>query len=211
VTPTADGTAFLTHARQLLSAHEAALGFRDEGETSELRLGISDHALGLWAGLLFPRLRAALPPRCRLDIRVGLSQSLRNGFNAGLLDAIVIRRDAGGQEGEVLGLDSLSWRGVASAVVHAQAIRVLEQAGLDWRESLVAGSCAMLAEGVRAGLGIAPMGAMAARDLPDIGASLGLPPLKPSEIVLLGRQQDAGMAAALRVLAAGVRAALRGP
>ncbi len=127
----------------------------------------------------------------------------------------------------MLGLDSLSWRGVASAVMHveplrlatlgepcgvrAQAIRVLEQAGLDWRESLVAGSCAMLVKGVRAGLGIAPMGGLAGGDLPDIGAALGLPPLKPSEIVLMGRQQDAGMAAALRVLAAGVRAALHRP
>lgn len=227
VSPTAEGTAFLTRARQLLSAHDAALGFRDEGETAELRLGISDHALGLGAGLLFQRLRSALPPCCRLDIRVGLSQSLRSSFNAGLLDAVVIRREAGGQEGEVLGLDSLGWRGVASAVVsgeplrlatlgepcgvRAQAIRVLEQAGLDWRESLVAGSCAMLAEGVRAGLGIAPMGALAGGDLPDIGMALGLPRLKPSEIVLLGRQQDAGMAAALRVLAAGVRAALQRP
>ncbi len=65
-----------------------------------MRLGISDHALGLRAGLLFQRLRAALLPRCRLDVRLGLSQSLRNGFNAGLQHAIIIRREAGGQGGK---------------------------------------------------------------------------------------------------------------
>lgn len=227
VAPTAEGLAFLKKARPLLSAHDAAMGFRDEAAALELRLGISDHALGLGAGPLFQRLRAALPARCRLEIRVGLSQRLRTAFEDGGLDAIIIRREAGGQEGESLGIDPLGWRGLASARVsgeplrlatlgdpcgvRAQAIRVLEQAGIQWRESLVAGSCAMLADGVRAGLGIAPMGRLAGGDLPDIGQDLGLPELKASEIVLLGRQRDATMAAALRSVAAGVRAALRGP
>ncbi|MFV3130062.1 LysR family transcriptional regulator [Niveispirillum sp. KHB5.9] len=222
--PTAEGAAFLERARRLLSAHDAALGFRDDGDGMELRLGISDHALGLSAGPLFQRLRTSLPTRCRLEVRVGLSQNLRGSFDAGALDAVIIRREAGGQEGESLGLDPLGWRGLASAHVpgqplclatlgapcgvRAQAIRALEQAGIPWRESLVAGSCAMLADGARAGLGIAPMGRLAGGDLPELGHLLRLPALKPSEIVLLGRQRDAAMATALRVLAAGVRAVL---
>lgn len=227
VVPTVDGSAFLEKARRLLSAHEDAMTFREDGKVPELRLGISDHALGLGATAVFRHLRATLPARCRLDVRVGLSQGLRTAFDAGALDAAIIRREAGGQEGESLGLDALGWRGSGMdrpmpgaplplatlgepCGVRAQAIRALEQAGIAWRESLVAGSCAMLAEGVRAGLGIAPMGRLAGGDLPEVGAALGLPALKPSEIVLLGRQQDAEMAAALRALAAAVRSALRG-
>lgn len=225
VVPTAEGVAFLEKARHLLAAHEQAMEFREDGNHSELRLGISDHALGLGAGGVFQRLRAALPARCRLEVRVGLSQGLRTAFDAGALDAVIIRREAGGQDGESLGLDALGWRGSdmgwapglplplatlgEPCGVRAQAIRALEQAGIPWRESFVAGSCAMLAEGVRAGLGIAPMGRLAGGHLPEAGHDLGLPALKPSEIVLLGRQRDAAMAAALRALAAAVRSALR--
>lgn len=224
VVPTPEGAGFLEKARQLLAAHDAALAFRDQGPGLELRLGISDHALGMGAGPLFHRLHTALPSRCRLDVRVGLSQTLRRTFDDGALDAAVIRREAGGTDGESLGTDMLGWRGVAGAWtkgaplplltlgapcgVRAQAIRALEDAGIAWRESLLAGSCALLVAAARAGLGIAPMGRLAAGDLPDLGPELGLPALKPMELMLLGRQHDAAMAAALRAIAAGVRATL---
>lgn len=224
VVPTADGSAFLKKARELLAAHDAALTFRDGKPALDLRLGISDHALGVGAEPLFNRLRIALPAHCRLDVQVGLSQTLRGAFDDGALDAALIRREAGGMEGESLGHDMLGWRGIATdwapgtplplltlgapCGVRAQAIRALDDAGVPWRESLVAGSCALLAAAARAGLGIAPMGRLAAGDLPDLGPQLGLPPLKPMELMLLGRQQDAAMAAALRAIAAGVRASL---
>lgn len=224
VVPTADGTAFLTRARALLAAHDAALSFREQEGSLELRLGISDHALGLGAEPLFQRLRAALPGHCRLDVRVGLSQTLRMAFDNGALDAAIIRREAGGADGERLGADMLGWRGIAAAWppgtklplltlgapcgVRAQAIRALEEAGIAWRESLVAGSCALLAAAANAGLGIAPLGRLAAGDLPNLGPQLGLPELKPMELILLGRQHDPAMASALRALAAGVRATL---
>lgn len=224
VVPTADGTAFLERARPLLAAHDAALGFREQEAVLEFRLGISDHALGLGAEPLFQRLRAALPGHCRMEVRVGLSQALRTSFDQGALDAVIIRREAGGVEGESLGADMLGWRGVAAAWtpgtplplltlgapcgVRAQAIRALEEAGIAWRESLVAGSCALLAAAARAGLGVAPMGRLAAGDLPDLGPQLALPVLKPMELMLLGRQHEARMALVLRALVAGVRASL---
>lgn len=224
VVPTAEGAAFLERARTLLAAHDAALSFRLPQAARQLRIGISDHALGLGAEPMFRRLRTTLPGQFRLEVRAGLSQSLRLAYEAGELDAVIIRREAGGTEGEALGNDVLGWHGVstvqASAVplplltlgapcgVRAQAIRTLEEAGIAWRESLVAGSCALLVAAARAGLGIAPMGRMAAGDLPDLGYELGLPGLKPMELILLGRQHDAGMAGAQRALAAGVRAAL---
>jgi DNA-binding transcriptional LysR family regulator len=76
------------------------------------------------------------------------------------------------------------------------------------QEALLAGSCAALLAGVRAGCGVAPMGRLAAGDAPDRGAELGLPPLPLSEIVLFGRAGTPVLAVALRALAGGMRAGL---
>ena len=78
------------------------------------------------------------------------------------------------------------------------------------RETFVGGGCAALLAGVRAGLGVAPMGKAASGGVADEGPMLGLPPLPVSEVVLFGRAGSAAAAAALRALAAGVRASLAG-
>jgi DNA-binding transcriptional LysR family regulator len=93
--------------------------------------------------------------------------------------------------------------------VRAAAVRALGRAGVPWRESFVGGSCAALLAGARAGLGVAPMGRAGSGGAPDAGPALGLPPLPASEIVLFARAGSAAVAAALRALAAGVRAGLR--
>ena len=66
----------------------------------------------------------------------------------------------------------------------------------------------MLLAGAQAGLGLAPMGRVSAGGAPDLGPTLGLPPLPASEIVLLGRSGTPEAGAVLRALAAGIRAAL---
>jgi DNA-binding transcriptional LysR family regulator len=220
VRPTADGVIFLARARALLAAHDQAMDFGAAPDLT-LAVGVSDHALGIALEGVLRRLRGALPGHAALEVRVGLSQHLRTAFDEGAYDAVVIRREAGGSEGEVLGLDPLGWRGGedlprgtpiplatlgAPCGVRAAAIRALDHAGIAWREALVAGSCAALLAGVRAGLGIAPMGSVGSGSLPDLGPALGLPALPPSEIALFGRARSPEVAAALRALAAGVRA-----
>ncbi len=224
VRPTAAGAAFLERARTLLAAHEAALRLED-APPLRLALGASDHALGLGLERVFRRLRAALPPGAVLSLRTGLSQEVRARFESGECDAVLIRREAGGAEGEVLGHDPLGWRGAEglrlvpgepvplatlgpACGVRGAAIRALDRAGLPWRESFIGGSCAALLAGAEAGLGIAPMGRIAAGGTPDRGPGLGLPPLPPSEIVLLARTGSPALAAAVRALAAGLRASL---
>lgn len=223
VRPTAEGLRFLAEARLLLAAHDRAAGFRRRTPT-RLRLGISDHVMGGATGVVLARLRAALGSEIDLEVKVSLSQPLRIAFDEGALDAALIRREAGGLEGDVLGIDPLGWRGDMASVhpdqplplatlgapcaVRAAAIRALDRAGLAWRESLVAGSCAVLLAGITAGFGIAPMGRFGSHQAPDIGPALGLPPLPPSEVVLLGRSGTPTLAAALRGIAAGMRAAL---
>ncbi len=80
-----------------------------------------------------------------------MSQLVRASFDDGELDAVIVRREAGGSDGEVLGTDPLGWRstedagdhdGVTSLVtlgppcgVRAAAVRQLDAAKRPWREA----------------------------------------------------------------------------
>lgn len=225
VRPTADGVAFLDRARALMAAHDAAVRL-DPEPAVHFAVGISDHALGVGLEHALRRMRAILPASATIEVRTGQSQAIRAGFGAGEFDAAVIRREGGGTEGEVLGADPLGWRTgegytlppgapVPLAMlsppcgVRVTAVRALERAGMPWREAFVGGSCAALLAGVRAGLGVAPMGRVGSGGAPDLGPALGLPPLPESEIVLFARAGSPPVAAILRVLAASVRASLQ--
>ncbi len=221
---TSDGEAFLARARALLAAHDEALRFSAEPDI-RFALAASDHALGVSMEPVLRQVRSALPRAAALEVRMGLSHQMRELFETGEVDAAIIRRDGGSPDGEVLGTDPVGWRasdGLSlqpdqpiplatlgpACGVRGAAIRQLEAAGIAWRESFVGGSCAALLAGVRAGLGIAPMGLTASGGMPDRGPELGLPKLTPSEIVLLARTSSPESAAATRSLAAAVRAGL---
>jgi DNA-binding transcriptional LysR family regulator len=211
VRPTADGVAFLAKARALMALHDDAARF-DGAPTTRFAMGASDHALG--TGLEHV-----------IELRTGMSQHVRAAFDHGELDAIVIRREAGGSDGEVLGTDPLGWRfagedaGLDGAIplatlgppcgVRSTAIRQLDAAKRPWRDAFVGGSCTALAAAVRAGLGIAPMGAVASGRLDDAGPRLGLPGLPPSEIVMFVRTGSPTASAAARALEAAVQTMLR--
>jgi DNA-binding transcriptional LysR family regulator len=225
VRPTADGAAFLERARVLLAAHDEALRFTAGGPAVRLVVGLSEHAVGVSLEGVLRRVRAALPAGAAVEVRTGQSQPLRTAFDAGELDAAVVRREAGGAGGEVLGADPLGWRAAGDFAlrpgepvplatlgppcgVRAAALRALDDAGVAWHERFLGGGCAALLAGARAGLGVAPMGHAASGDAPDLGPALGLPPLPASEVVLFGRAGSPAVAGALRALAAGMRATL---
>jgi DNA-binding transcriptional LysR family regulator len=222
---TSQGAAFLERARPLLSAHDAALNL-DEQPTVRFGLGISDHAIGLAMEQVLRRVRASLPSRATIDVRVGLSTQLRDEFDDGEMDAVVIRREGRGKEGEVLGPDPLGWRAGEDFVlpaeapvplatrgptcgVRAVAVRALDRAGLSWQETFLGGSCDVLLAAARANVGVAPMGRLAAGGAPDRGPALRLPPLPESQIVLLARTGSAVIASAVRALEATIKASLR--
>jgi DNA-binding transcriptional LysR family regulator len=187
---------------------------------------MSDHAVGVALEQVLRHVRAALPSHATIDVRVDLSTQLREQFDAGHMDAVVIRREGRSKEGEVLGLDPLGWRAAEdfalpvdatvplvtrgpACAVRAVAVRALDRAGLPWRETFLGGSCTMLLAAIRAGVGVAPMGRLASGGAPDKGPALGLPPLPASQIVLLARTGSATIAATIRALEAAVRASLR--
>src|ERR1700754_2388719 len=94
---TQQGEAFLPRARQLLVAQDEAVA-AVSARPRRLVLGISDHVAG--PGLL-ARV-AGQGPGLALEVRLGLSQDLLDEFDAGELDAVIVRRDAGRRDGEAL-------------------------------------------------------------------------------------------------------------
>lgn len=227
VRPTEDGVAFLVKAQALLAAHEEATRFADE-PTVRFALGVSDHALGSGLEQVIRQIRLALPRRAAIELRLTPSHRARQEFDDGKLDAIIIRREAGGSDGEVLGIDHLGWRaldgefGPTSVAiplvmlappcgVRSVAIRSLDASHRPWREAFTGGSCASLLAAVRAGLGVAPMGAVASGRMADLGPSLNLPQLPPSEIVMFARASSAAANAAAGALGASVQSMLRSP
>jgi len=95
VRPTPDGTAFLDRARALLAAHDQAVRFVPDPAV-RFAVGLSEHAVGIGLERVLRRVRAALPARAAVEVRTGQSQPLRAAFDAGEIDAAVIRRETGG-------------------------------------------------------------------------------------------------------------------
>lgn len=217
---TEDGQVFLPKARELLAKHEEALTFGDETPL-HFSLAASDHAIGSRLSAAIRAIRVSLPANSVIEVSIGFSLNVKDTFASGQADAAIIRRNGGGSDGEILRADRLGWRAAPgwrprsnSAIplvslgsgcgVREIAVAELRRAGVDWRDAFTAGSCAALHEGVLADAGVAPMGDICARGMPDRGAELGLPPLPTSDIVLLSRARTPVHAAAIRALAAAV-------
>ncbi|HEV2627875.1 MAG TPA: LysR family transcriptional regulator [Pseudolabrys sp.] len=218
---TADGAAFLTRARDLLAAHDRALAGAEAPER-RLTIGFSDHAAGLDLAPLIARV-SAVDAALHLDVRIGMSNQIADAFEAGGLDAAVIRRDKGRRGGEPLVEDTFGWFATpgfrrrpgdrlklamlaAPCSVRAQSIRALDKAGIAWIEAFTGGGIAAVAAAVMAGLAVAPLAArVAPAGTLDIGPALGLPSLGRSTVALYSRVSDARARAALRTLAATFR------
>ncbi len=218
----AEGEAFLPKARDLLAAMERAVARCDQAP-GHLVLGISDHV----AGPEFPGLLGRLAshhPELALEVEVGMSPRLADEFDAGRFDAVIVRRQSGRRDGEVLFTDSFGWFTLPSwrhrpdqpfplvslstvCGVRNAAARALDDAGLSWRETFVGGGTAAVAAAVMAGLGVAPLSRrIAPAGFIDAGPALGLPLVLPgSEIVLLSRVSDPRSASALRTVTAAFR------
>lgn len=219
---TADGEAFLTRARELLAVHERAVD-ASAPAPPRLSLGISDHVAGPALAPLLAR-TAAFDPGLILEVAIAFSSSLLESFDAGALDAVIVRREAARRDGQTLFVDDLGWFAAAHfhrraneplrlvnlsepCAVRATAIRALDRAGIAWAEVFVGGGVAAIAAAITAGLGVA---ALARRIAPvgviEAGAQLGLPKLPRSSITLHSRVSDGRRRAALRVVAAALGA-----
>jgi DNA-binding transcriptional LysR family regulator len=217
-----DGAAFLDRARDLLAAHERAVG--GEAAHRRLSIGISEHAAGPELAPLIARINA-YDASLRLDVRIGFSRALLDDFDNGAIEAVLVRREAGRRDGEKLLQDRFGWFASPSfrhrageplrlatlappCGVHALASRALDSAKIKWVEAFVGGGIAAVAAAVTAGLGVAPLAArLAPAGSVDIGTSAGLPKLPRSDVMLHSRVSDPQLAGAVRTLAAAFKSA----
>jgi DNA-binding transcriptional LysR family regulator len=218
---TDDGAAFLDHARALMEAHDRALSGQ-QAARQQLSLGISDHAAGAELVPLLERLHA-VSSQLVLAVMIGFSRSLLDAYDAGELDAVIVRQEASRRGGEKLVEDEFGWfaapklqwrRGERLRLatlappcgVRAAAIRALDKAGIPWSETFVGGGVTAVVAAVMAGLAVAPLARrIAPPGTVDIGPTHGLPRLASSKVMLHSKVSDSAKLAALRTLAATFR------
>lgn len=221
----AQGEAFLIHARELLSAKDRALAAL---KTSRQRLviGISDHVAGPELPSLIARMNAQ-DSGLLLEIRIGSSGDLLQSYDRRELDAVIVRFHAGRSDGELIAEERLGWYAapewghragepLALATlsepcgVRILACKLLDEAGVSWTESFVGGGVMAVSAAVTAGLGVS---ALARRMLPfgvvDVGSKLGLPDLPRLPVVLHSRASAKEPKAALATLSAAFRSAVQ--
>ncbi|MGJ5181521.1 LysR family transcriptional regulator [Bradyrhizobium oligotrophicum] len=220
---TAEGAAFLENARALVAAHDLALTGTPRSRP-RLSLGISDHAAG---PELVPMLQQfqAIATELVLSVSIGLSRDLLDRYDAGALDAVIVRQEASRRGGETLAIDEFGWFAIprfrapaggpvplatlaSPCGVRALAIRALDKAKMPFIEAFVGGGVAAVAAAAQAGLAIAPLARrFAPVGLVDIGPNASLPRLGRSKVILHAKVSEAAKRAALRTLAAAFRSA----
>jgi len=218
---TADGASFLERARVLIAAHDRALS--DEAPAAQsLSLGISDHAAGPELVPLLERLHA-MSSNLTLAVTIGFSREMQDAYDAGELDAAIVRREGSRRGGETLTEDEFGWFAARRFTlpkgeplplatlappcgVRAVAVRALDRAGIAWRERFVGGGVTAVVAATLAGLAIAPLARrIAPPGLVDIGPAHKLPKLGSSKVMLHSKVSDPAKLAALRAVAATFR------
>jgi DNA-binding transcriptional LysR family regulator len=218
---TADGPAFLQNARALIDAHDRAL-LGELPARQQLSLGISDHAAGPELVPLLERL-SAVSSQLSFAVTIGFSRDLLDAYDAGALDAVIVRQEAGRRGGEKLAEDTFGWfasprlkwrRGESLRLatlappcgVRAIAVRALDKAGIEWSEVFIGGGVSAVIAAALAGLGVAPLARrIAPPGMVDLGPEQGLPPLANSKVMLHSKVGEPAKLAALRMLAATFR------
>ncbi len=221
----AQGAAFLDHARELLEAHDRALAAL-AASRQRLTIGISDHVAGPELPALIARMNAH-DPQLLIEVRIGSSGPLLQSFDRRELDAVIARTRVDRSDGKLLAEEKFGWFAAPHwqhrageplplatltepCGVRALAVQGLDSIAMPWREVFVGGGVAAVVAAVVAGLGVA---ALAPRMLPfgavDVGQKLGLPPLPRLPVLLHSRARDGRPRDALAALAAAFKSVVR--
>jgi DNA-binding transcriptional LysR family regulator len=219
----ADGSAFLPAARQLVAAHQSAIS-AFAVERRRLTVGISQHIVGVGLPAMLKRMNAS-DPGLVIGLHIDASRTVLEAFDAGELDAAITLREARRRDGEVLFEEPFGWMAgpdfnrspgeplrlatqAEPCSVRAMAIDALDGAGIPWTEVFVGGGIATIGAALSAGLAVAALARRVAPvDTVDLGSRLGLPPLPAREVVLYSQPSDARTRRALRTLGAAFAAA----
>ncbi|MET0428971.1 MAG: LysR substrate-binding domain-containing protein, partial [Microvirga sp.] len=221
----AQGEIFIGAAREFLAAHERAVAGLAEPRR-RFRLGIAAHVMGPEVPGLLARLKS-LDPALAIEVLLDNARPLLDGFEAGTLDAAIIRSDDDRREGEILGPEHFGWfaaphfahragetlRLAATSPccsVRDVAIQLLDRSAIPWTEVFVGGTAAISAA-LSAGLAVSAFPRrLAPPDVIDVGDALGLPPIPSLALVLHSSLTDARSKDALRAITAAFREHRRG-
>jgi DNA-binding transcriptional LysR family regulator len=217
----ADGLSFVDAARQLLTAHERALG-RLHNATVRLTLGISDHIAGDGLPAILAQVNA-FDPGVLIEVRIAASRDLLGLYDRGELDAAIVRRDGERSDGELIQEERMTWFAapqwqprageplrLATFSTHCGirelAVRRLDDAGIAWTEVFIGGGVHAVAAAVTAGLAVTallvrvkPAGAV------DVGKRMQLPSLPLAQVMLHTRVRDQRAEGVLRTLLAAMK------
>jgi len=212
---TPDGQALVSFARGVVEAHDRLHEFfSPSGLRGRIRLGASeDYTLSALAQVLARF--AARHPSVDLQLTVGLSRVLYQGYDAGELDVIFGKRRAGDPRGELAWREELVWVGQPGfapdpalplplvlypppSITRTLAVDALEAAGRSWRVACTTGSLTGLRAAAEAGLGVAPHSAkLLPAGLAPVPSTAGLPLLGAVEFVVIGPGRHHVVATAL--------------
>lgn len=227
VSLTSDGEALAGFAREILAAHERAVGyFTGSHLTGRLRFGVTDD-LALTPLPRILRDFRQLYPRIDLELTVLQNENLLRRIESGHLDVAFVKRGAGSSKlvrGQLVRRDQLVWAGVdgvridpelpvplvvyqAPSLSRSVGVQALERVGRRSRITCTVRGVNGVLAAVRAGLGIAVMArTLMPPDLVELPAAAGLPKLPHLDLMLLtNRQAPAEPAKALisAILASG--------
>jgi DNA-binding transcriptional LysR family regulator len=219
----AEGAAFLSSARNLVAAHQSAIG-SFAAQQRRLVVGISHHLVGADLAQVLKRM-SATDPSLVVELRIDTSRAMLEAYDSGALDAaIVLRHDTRRRDGECLLEEEFGWMAMPDfhhqpgeplrlatqadpCSVRAMAIGALDVAGIAWTEVFVGGGVATIGAAIAAGLAI---GALVKRVAPvgsiDVGPRLGLPKLPACDVMLYSKLTDSRARNVLRTLGAAFRA-----
>jgi DNA-binding transcriptional LysR family regulator len=219
----AEGTTFLAAARQLVAAHQTAIG-AFAVERRRLVVGISHHIGGADLARVLKRMNET-DPGLVIELRIDTSRVMLEAFDGGALDAaIVLRGETRRRDGELLLQEAFGWMAAPDfnhqpgeplrlatqaqpCMVREMAISALDTAGIPWTEVFVGGGVATIGAAISAGLAVAALvRRVAPPDCIDLGPRLGLPGLPGCDVVLYSSLTDARARGALRTLGAAFRA-----
>jgi DNA-binding transcriptional LysR family regulator len=217
----AQGTTFLKPARNLMAAHERAVASLS-AQVRRIAIGISDQIAGAGLPALLQKL-SAFDPGLISEVYIDSSPRLMESFDKGTLDAAIVRGEDDRRDGELLVRERFGWfaspewelvpgqplrlASIAKACgVRTDATRLLDDAGIPWREVFIGGGMTAIGAAVSAGLAVAPLAySVAPIGALNVGERYGLPQLPDSDVILHSTVTDPLSQEALKMLAAAFR------
>lgn len=199
---TTEGDLVMSYAKSILRQHDELLQrLASPDVEGNVVLGTPD----LYAAFVLPailkRFRKAFP-KVQVELRCELSTPLVGLVRRGEIDLALVTRMDGFSGGKVVGQEQLVWMVGEGSEAHLadpvplallppgniyreHAIDQLERMGRDWKIACVSASAAGLQAAASAGIAVTVLGRSAlVPGMREVGASEGLPPLPPIDLLL---------------------------